>query len=140
MQEQIEKGRRGRKPKGDEIYIKESIRQIAIYEQELDAQDNEHGSSKNGGGDAACYDDSSKRKSKLYAKMSALKSRVKRKQEQMFQRQSVNEFNNRFKKLAKIIADELTCSCRDNTEMSLMMNKKGDSKDQAGAPAAPTSG
>ena len=67
--------------------------------------------------------------------MSALKSRVKRKQEQMFQRQSVNEFNNRFKKLAKIIADELTCSCRDK-----ITNLSSDTKDQAGSSAAPTSG
>ena len=73
-----EKGKRGRKPKGDEIYIKESIRQIAIYEQQLDAEDAEQGNNGEAGGN------DSKRKSKLYAKMSALKSRVKRKQEQMF--------------------------------------------------------
>ena len=58
--------------------------------------------------------------------MSALKSRVKRKQEQMFQRQSVNEFNHRFKKLAKLITDELNCTCRDN----IMSNLKEDAAAQ----------
>ena len=65
--------KRGRKPKGDQLYIEESIRQIALYEQELDQQE-----------DGKPLGEICKRKSKLYAKMSALKSRVKRKQEQMF--------------------------------------------------------
>lgn len=52
-------------------------------------------------------------KRKLYCKMSALKARVKRRREQMWQRNTQTYFCNQFEKLTSIISDCLDCSCRD---------------------------
>ena len=56
---------------------------------------------------------------KLYSKMSALKSRVKRKREAMWQKQSLNDFNTKFMKLATIIFEEIDNNCRDEIMMGL---------------------
>ena len=56
---------------------------------------------------------SEKDRQKLYCKMSALKSRVKRKREQMWQKQSADDFNSKFERLCEIVAEELNCTCRD---------------------------
>ena len=74
----MEKSKRGRKPVKDEIYIKESFKKISEWEAQLEK-----------GKDTMDKDEYNK----LYCKMSALKSRVKRKQEQMWQRSSVSSFN-----------------------------------------------
>lgn len=65
----MEKSKRGRKPVKDEIYIRESFKKISDWEAELDKGKNEM---------------KKEDYNKLYCKMSALKSRVKRKQEQMW--------------------------------------------------------
>ena len=82
------KSKRGRKPIKDDKYITESMIQIEKYEQEMkDKQDTM----------------SETEYKRLYSKMSALKSRVKRKREAMWQKQSLSDFNTKFDSLAKII-------------------------------------
>ena len=66
---------------------------------------------------------SKKVKDQLYCKMSALKARVKRKREQMWQSQSMNNTSARFTRLAQIIGDELECGCREQV-MAFLANKK----------------
>ena len=102
------KSKRGRKPIKDDKYITESMIQIEKYEQEMkDKQD-------------TMSDAEYKR---LYSKMSALKSRVKRKREAMWQKQSLSDFNSKFVKLATIIFEEIDINCRDDIMLGLIQKK-----------------
>ena len=60
---------------------------------------------------------------RLYSKMSALKSRVKRKREAMWQKQSLSDFNTKFDSLAKIIFEEIDFNCRDEIMLGLAQKK-----------------
>ena len=86
------KSKRGRKPVEDDIYIKQSIEKIAEWERQLDEEKDKM---------------SDKEYKLLYSKKSALQSRVKRKQEQMWQKSSANDFKVKAEGLAKIIEEEI---------------------------------
>ena len=102
------KNKRGRKPIKDDKYITESMIQIEKYEQEMkDKQDTM----------------SETEYKRLYSKMSALKSRVKRKREAMWQKQSLSDFNTKFDSLAKIIFEEIDINCRDEIMLGLAQKK-----------------
>ena len=60
---------------------------------------------------------------KLYCKMSALKARVKRRREAMWQSQTQSNFNTQFNKLANIIADCLEMAERDTVVNGLQAKK-----------------
>lgn len=93
---------RGRKPVKDKAYIEERTRTIKEYEKQL--EDHTEGIKKM----------SEEAFKKLYIKCSALKTRVKKRREQMFMNQDKEQFGKQFKLLCEIITNHLDGEARND--------------------------
>ena len=92
------KNNRGRRPIKDKEYIEQSLETLQMYEDQIEAAKRVSTNSRK-------KKMSDKELKDLYCKYSALKTRVKKRQEQVWQKQSVDSFNKKFKNLCEIITD-----------------------------------
>ena len=91
--------KRGRKAEDPKNYIIESMKKIKAWTKEL----NESKGKKK-----------SKEREMLRNRISALENRVEKKKAQMHFSDFSTQFKQSFDKMAEILIDEVTCSCRDN--------------------------